>query len=99
MAHKLLRSVYMKSLAQIIWEAIAAGRAAGAEEWLRGQIEATLGDDGPAFIERVLDGTPKHAERQAFELGSVASYLDELGVPHAMTDATRAELLRIASES
>jgi len=26
------------------------------------------------------------------------SYLDELGVPHAMTDATRAELLRIASQ-
>lgn len=99
MAHKLLRSVYMKSLAQVIWEAIVASRAAGAEEWVRGQITATLGDDGPAFIERVLDGTPKHAERQAFELGSVASYLDELGVPHAMADATRAELLRIASES
>jgi 3-hydroxyisobutyrate dehydrogenase len=97
-AHKLLRSVYMKGLAQIIWEAITASRAAGAEEWLRGQIAATLGNDGPAFIERELDAVPKHAERRAHELGSVASYLDELGVPHAMSDATRAELLRIASE-
>ena len=35
---------------------------------------------------------------RAYELGSVVSYLDELGVPHAMTDATRAELLRIASQ-
>jgi 3-hydroxyisobutyrate dehydrogenase len=98
-AHKLLRSIYMKGLAQIIWEAMAAGRAAGAEEWLRGQIERTLGEDGPAFIERELSAVPLHAERRAHELGSVASYLDELGVPHAMSDATRAELLRIASES
>lgn len=98
MAHKLLRSVYMKGLALIIWEALAASRAAGAEEWLRGQIESTLGDDGPAWIERELEAVPMHAERRAHELDSAASYLDELKVPHAMTDATRAELLRIARE-
>lgn len=97
-AHKLLRSVYMKGLAQVIWEAVVASRAAGAEEWLRGQIAATLGDDGAAFIERELGAVPQHAERRAHELGSVASYLDELGVPHTMADATRAELLRIAGE-
>lgn len=95
---KLVRSIYMKGLAQLFWEALTAARAAGAEEWMRAQIEATLWADGPAFIDRELDALPKHAERRAHELGSIQEYLDELDVPHAMTDAIRAELLRIAGD-
>src|SRR4051812_15711532 len=65
MAHKLLRSVLMKGLASVVVEAVTAGRAAGLEDWIRGQIAAQLAGDGQAVVDRLLTGTAKHAARRS----------------------------------
>jgi 3-hydroxyisobutyrate dehydrogenase-like beta-hydroxyacid dehydrogenase len=97
MAHKLLRSVLMKGLAAVVVEAVTAGRAAGLEDWIRGQIAKQLSGDGQAVIDRFLTGTAKHALRRSKEMQDTANYLSELGVPAEMTAASAAAHARIAA--
>lgn len=98
MAHKLLRSVLMKGLASVVVEAVTAGRAAGLEDWIRGQIARQLAGDGQAVIDRFLVGTAKHAQRRSKEMEDTAIYLtSDLGVPAEMTTASAAALTRIAA--
>lgn len=97
MAHKLLRSVFMKGLAAVICEAVEAGRAAGHEQWARDQIAAQFAGDGHAVIDRLLTGTRLHAERRRQEMTDTAAYLDSLEVPPTMTRAAEASLRRIAA--
>lgn len=96
MGHKLLRSVFMKGLASIVVEATEAGRAAGYEEWVRGQIAAELAD-GHGAIERLVVGTANHAARRSHEMESATGYLADLGVPNEMSEATTRSLTRIAT--
>jgi 3-hydroxyisobutyrate dehydrogenase len=98
MAHKLLRSVLMKGLAAVVVEAVNAGKAAGLEGWIRGQIANQLAGDGQAVIDRFLTGTTKHALRRSREMQETASYLSELGVPSEMTAASAAAHARIAEQ-
>ncbi|MGW9413575.1 DUF1932 domain-containing protein [Arthrobacter cupressi] len=100
MAHKLLRSVLMKGLASVVVEAVTAGRAAGLEDWIRGQIARQLAGDGQAVIDRFLVGTAKHAQRRSKEMQDTAEYLSaELQVPAEMSTASAAALTRMAAES
>lgn len=100
MAHKLLRSVLMKGMASVVVEAVTAGRAAGLEDWIRGQIARQLAGDGQAVIDRFLTGTAKHALRRSKEMQDTADYLSEdLGVPNEMTTASAAALARITTET
>jgi 3-hydroxyisobutyrate dehydrogenase-like beta-hydroxyacid dehydrogenase len=85
---KLLRSVFMKGLAATVIEAVTAARAAGAEDWLVGQIASELGPSGPELVERVLEGTALHAARREAEMREARSFLETLGVSHPMTDGT-----------
>lgn len=87
MGHKLVRSVFMKSLAAAVTEAVRAGRAAGHEEWIREQIARELSGDGQKTIDRFLRGSVLHAARRSQEMGSVAEYLSELGVQPTMSRA------------
>lgn len=96
MAHKLLRSVLMKGMASVVVEAVAAGRAAGLEDWIRAQIAGQLAGDGQAVIDRFLSGTARHALRRSKEMQDTASYLSDLGVPAEMTAASANALTRIA---
>ncbi|BCW51969.1 DUF1932 domain-containing protein [Arthrobacter sp. StoSoilB13] len=99
MAHKLLRSVLMKGLASVVVEAVTAGKAAGLEDWIRGQIARQLAGDGQAVIDRFLTGTAKHAQRRSKEMQDTADYLSsDLHVPAEMTTASAAALRRMASE-
>jgi 3-hydroxyisobutyrate dehydrogenase len=97
MAHKLLRSVLMKGLAAVVVEAVTAGKAAGLEDWIRGQIARQLAGDGQAVIDRFLTGTAKHALRRSKEMQDTANYLTELGVPAEMTAASAAAHARLAA--
>lgn len=97
-ARKLLRSILMKGLGAIITEALAAGRAAGSEQWIRDQIAGQLAGDGPAVVERLERGTRLHAVRRAHEMAAVADYLDSLGVPNDMATATRRVHERLGAE-
>jgi len=87
-ARKLLRSVFMKGLAAVCHEAVAAARLAGAEDWARAQVAGELGPDGAALLDRLLDGTVRHAHRRGQEMRDALAYLDELDAPSDMTAGT-----------
>ncbi|WP_435069696.1 DUF1932 domain-containing protein [Amycolatopsis thermoflava] len=84
---KLLRSTFMKGLGALIVESVLAGRAAGAEDWVREQMAREL-SGGDAAVNRLHDGTLKHAARRAGEADAAAALLDSLGVLPVMTRAT-----------
>ena len=84
---KLLRSVFMKGIAAVVLESLAAGRAAGCEQWVRGQIVAELASGGPGLVDRLVEGSHKHAARRIPEVEASRSYLRELGVPTPVCDA------------
>lgn len=95
-ARKLLRSVFMKGLAASVREALAAGAAAGCEEWVREQIARELGPDGHARVDRLVTGSRRHAGRRRDEVRAAGAYLAELGVPADVCDASLAWLSREA---
>jgi len=85
---KLLRSVFMKAIAASVLESLAAGRAAGSEQWVRDQIIAELDSGGAGLVERLVTGTAAHAGRRLHEMEDTRDYLRELGAPDDMTNAT-----------
>ena len=87
---KLLRSVFSKGMAAAIVEALEAARAAGDERWLREHIAAELAAADARSVERIVDGTARHALRQAAEMEAAADMLTELGVQPVMANASRA---------
>jgi 3-hydroxyisobutyrate dehydrogenase-like beta-hydroxyacid dehydrogenase len=87
---KLLRSVFYKGMAAAIAEALEAARAAGQEQWLREHIAAELTAADARSVERIIDGTVRHAVRRAAEMQAAADMLTELGVEPVMADASRA---------
>lgn len=95
---KLCRSVFFKGMSSAVWEALEAARAVGVEEWLRGDISRTFVDASDTFIDRLVDGTAKHAVRRAHEMRDAEAMLEELGTATAMVSATAESLERIASE-
>ncbi len=96
-ARKLCRSVFFKGMSSAVWEALEAARAYGVEEWLHGDIARTFVEAGPAFIDRLVDGTAKHATRRAHEMRDAEAMLRELGTPTTMVTATAESLERIAN--
>ncbi|HEY8481743.1 MAG TPA: DUF1932 domain-containing protein [Spirillospora sp.] len=95
-SRKLLRSVFFKGLAASVVEALEAARAAGCEDWLRGNIVEELTRAGDATVERLVTGTYRHATRRAAEMDAAATMLDELGVPPTMAAASRDLLRRLS---
>ena len=87
---KLLRSVFYKGMAASIVEALEAARAAGHEQWLCEHIAAELAAADARSVERIVDGTARHAVRRAAEMQAAADMLTELGVRPLMADASRA---------
>ncbi len=87
-ARKLTRSVFFKGLSAAVWEALEAARAAGVEPWLRDDIAATFAHANAALLDRLIDGTRKHAKRRAHEMHDAAALLAELGVPATIANAT-----------
>jgi 3-hydroxyisobutyrate dehydrogenase-like beta-hydroxyacid dehydrogenase len=87
---KLLRSVFYKGMATAIAEALEAARAAGQEQWLREHIAAELTAADERSVQRIIDGTVRHALRRAAEMQAAADMLTELGVEPVMADASRA---------
>lgn len=95
---RLLRSVFMKGLAALVLESTGAARSIGAEEWLRAQIAAELGPDGAKLVERLIEGTHRHAARREHEVRAALESLDETGQPADMTRATLSWFERIVDE-
>jgi 3-hydroxyisobutyrate dehydrogenase-like beta-hydroxyacid dehydrogenase len=96
---KLVRSVFYKGLAAAVTEALRAGRAAGCEDWLRGNITEELTAAGPGTVDRMEQGSITHAVRRADEMAAAAELLDDLNIPSRITTATLAWLTQLAAEA
>lgn len=86
---KLLRSVFFKGMAAAVYEALTAARAAGCEEWLRGNIVAELTAADASTVERLVTGTRRHAARRRDEMAAATHMLRELGVTPTVAAASR----------
>jgi 3-hydroxyisobutyrate dehydrogenase-like beta-hydroxyacid dehydrogenase len=86
---KLVRSVFMKGVAAAVLESLEAAEAAGAADWLRAEIDSVL---GAPLVDRLVDGSRRHAARRVEEMTAAAELLRELGVEPHVADAARAAL-------
>lgn len=93
---KLLRSIVMKGVAQLLMEALEAAEAAdlGTETWEN--LVAQLSSIDEALLHRLVNGTAAHAARRVEEMEATIDLLDELNVDPVMTRATAARLRQIA---
>jgi 3-hydroxyisobutyrate dehydrogenase-like beta-hydroxyacid dehydrogenase len=91
-ALKLVRSVFMKGLAGLVFETLDAAERIGAGGEARAQIAAEFGTDGDALVQRLLDGTRQHAPRREHEMHDTREFLLSIGTPPRMTDGTIAWL-------
>jgi 3-hydroxyisobutyrate dehydrogenase-like beta-hydroxyacid dehydrogenase len=96
---KLLRSVFYKGMAAAVVEALEAARAAGHERWLREHIAAELTAADAGTLDRITEGTYRHAVRRTAEMEAAAAMLTELGVSPLMADASRAVHDRLAQDA
>lgn len=88
-SRKLLRSVFYKGLAAAVVEALAAAEAAGCEDWLRDNIGAELAGFDARTIDRLTEGTRRHARRRADEMSAATEQLRDLGVAPRIAAAAR----------
>jgi len=88
----------LQGMSSSIYEALEAARAVGVEDWLRSDIIRTLVEADEATLDRVVDGTEKHAVRRGHEMRDAEAMLRELGTPTTMVTATAESLERIARE-
>jgi 3-hydroxyisobutyrate dehydrogenase-like beta-hydroxyacid dehydrogenase len=91
-ARKLLRSVVMKGLAQLLIESLDGAEAAGfvAETWDDLVVQLTSIDE--ALVRRLGTGSRQHALRRLHEMEAAVLLLDDLGVDATMTRATVSRL-------
>jgi 3-hydroxyisobutyrate dehydrogenase-like beta-hydroxyacid dehydrogenase len=90
---KLLRSVFYKGLAAAVVEALAAAEVAGCADWLRANIRAELTAFDEQTIDRLVDGTHRHAQRRAEEMTAAAEQVTELGIRSRIAAAARDQLI------
>jgi 3-hydroxyisobutyrate dehydrogenase-like beta-hydroxyacid dehydrogenase len=95
-SRKLLRSVFMKGLAALVLETVAAGAAAGSENWIRDQMAAELGPSGHALVERLITGSHAHAVRRTHEVEDALDYVRQLDTPTWMTEGALKWLSHLA---
>ncbi|MEU9450844.1 DUF1932 domain-containing protein [Streptomyces sp. NPDC048277] len=93
---KLLRSVFYKGVAAAVVEALEAARAADCEAWLRQHIADELTRADAATLDRLVDGSHRHAVRRAAEMQAAADMLDDLAVPPLIATASRDVLRRLS---
>ena len=92
-ALKLVRSVFMKGLAAAVVESMQAAEVAGHPDWLEGEIATVI---GRPLLERLLEGSRKHAARRVDEMEAARELLLELGVEPRIASASVAVLAELA---
>ncbi len=96
---KLLRSVAWKGMAAVALEAMAAGRAAGCEGWMRGVLDDLFTGADADLVERMLTGSRLHAVRRTHEMEAAGELLRDLDVPAHVADASAAWLRARSAEA
>ena len=97
-ARKLIRSVFYKGLAAAVTEALRAARAAGCEQWLRDNICRELAGASAATLDRLEQGSVRHALRRIDEMAAAGEQLRGLGVPPRVASASEQWLRQLAEE-
>jgi 3-hydroxyisobutyrate dehydrogenase-like beta-hydroxyacid dehydrogenase len=92
-ALKLLRSVFMKGLAASAVESLQAAEAAGHANWLRQEVAAVVGEP---LLDRLLEGSRKHAARRVHEMEAARDLVRDLGVEPRIASASVAVLANLA---
>jgi len=95
---KLIRSVFVKGVAAAAVESLAAAEAAGCEEWLRDDIATVLAAADPSFLDRLVDGSRRHAARRIVEMEAACELLRELGVTPRVASSAAAWLADLERE-
>lgn len=90
---KLLRSVFMKGLAASALESLDGAEAAGHRKWLEGELVAVI---GAPLLERLVDGSRRHAARRVDEMEAARDVLVELGVEPRIASASESLLTGLA---
>ena len=93
-ALKLLRSVFMKGLAASALESLRAAETAGHAAWLEGEIAAVIGEP---LLERLIEGSRRHAARRVDEMEAARELLLELGVEPRIAAASASILAEVAA--
>ena len=91
---KLLRSVFMKGLAASALESLRAAEAAGQASWLEGQIADVIGEP---LLERLVEGSRRHAARRVDEMEAARELLLELGIEPRIAEASASVLAELAA--
>jgi 3-hydroxyisobutyrate dehydrogenase-like beta-hydroxyacid dehydrogenase len=96
---KLLRSVFAKGLAAAVLESLDAAAAAGCEEWLRDEIASTLTAADGTLLERLVEGSRRHAVRRVEEMEAACELLRDLGVEPRIAAGSAALLADLAARA
>lgn len=97
-SRKLLRSVVYKGIAAAVVEGLAGAREAGCEDWFRDHIAAEFAAFDAATVERMVEGTFRHARRRAEEMDAATRQLLELGLDPRIAPAARDALELISQQ-
>jgi len=95
---KLLRSAFMKGLAAVVIEAMAAAEAAGQQQWLWDNLVEEVTAAGEPWLSRLVSGTGPHAQRRLHEMEASVALLTELGIDPLMTRSTVESLRRVVRD-
>ena len=82
----------MKGLAAAIVESLEAADAAGCGDWLRQEVVSTLESADEALVDRLVDGSRRHAARRVDEMDAACELLRDLGVETRIAAAAAAQL-------
>ena len=85
----------MKGLAAAIVESLEGAEAAGCEAWLRGDIASTLESADVSLLDRLVDGSRRHAARRVEEMEAACELLRELGVEPRVASSAAAQLAEL----
>jgi 3-hydroxyisobutyrate dehydrogenase-like beta-hydroxyacid dehydrogenase len=97
-ARKLVRSVFYKGLAAAVVESLRAARAAGCEDWARENIRHELASASAGTLDRLEQGSIRHARRRADEMAAARELLHQLGVPSRVASASEQWLQQLMAE-
>ncbi len=96
---KLVRSVFYKGMAAAVIEALRAARAAGCEDWLRENIAQELASASTETLDRLEQGSVRHARRRAEEMTAAAELLTDLRIPARVATASARWLEQLRAEN
>jgi 3-hydroxyisobutyrate dehydrogenase-like beta-hydroxyacid dehydrogenase len=91
---KLLRSVFMKGMAASALESLDAAEAVGKREWLEQELASVIGEP---LLERLIEGSWRHAARRTDEMEAARELLLELGIEPRIASASAALLAELAA--